>query len=55
MGDECAHGRNESGEQCTTVDVIEILAGAPILMLVGLVLVLAMRKTPFVLDFSSKR
>jgi len=54
MGDECAHGRNETGEQCTSTDVIEVLAGAPLLILIGGVLVLAMRKGPLVLDFSSK-
>ena len=54
MGDECAHGRNETGEQCNSLDVIEVLGGAPLLILIGGVLVLAMRKGPLVLDFSSK-
>ena len=55
MGDECAHGRNESGGACNALDVIEVLAAAPLLILVGGVLVLAMRKGPLVLDFSSRR
>ena len=54
MGDECAHGRNEPGEQCNALDVIEILAISPLLMLVGFVLVLAMRKGPLVIDLSGK-
>ena len=58
MGDECAHGRNETGEQCTVVDVIEVALSAPVLILVGAVLALALRpegKGPLTLDLSALR
>lgn len=53
MGDECAHGRHASGEDCNALDVIEVLAGAPILILIGAVMVLALRKGPLVLEVSN--
>ena len=55
MGQSCAHGRNESGEQCTITDVLMVAASAPLLMLIGGVLDLAMRKGPLVLDISGRR
>ena len=58
MGDECAHGRNETGEQCTITDVIELALAAPVLILIGFVLAIALRppgKGPLTLDFSRGR
>ena len=55
MGQSCAHGRNEPGEQCNITDVFMVAFSAPLLILVGGVLALAMRKGPLVLDLSRRR
>ncbi len=58
MGQNCAHGRNESGEQCTVTDVLELVFVAPFLILVGFVLSVALRppgKGPITLDLSFLR
>lgn len=55
MGDNCAHQKNRPGEACNILDVLEISATAPFLILIGFVLTLAMRperKEPITLDFS---
>ena len=43
MGDECAHGRNSTGEACNALDVIEVTLSAPLMILVGFVMALALR------------
>ena len=59
MGEQCAHGRNEGPEACTTLDAVELLWGiAPLCILIGGVLALALRpedKGPLTLDFSGRR
>ena len=58
MGESCAHSRNATNEQCTVGDVIEVALAAPILILVGGVLTLALRpphKGPLTLDLSGWR
>ena len=58
MGDECAHGRNETGEACNAMDVIEVTLAAPVMILIGFVLAIALRpkgKGPFTLDLSRGR
>ena len=58
MGDECAHGRNTTGEACTALDVIEITFAAPMMMLIGFVLAITLRpegRGPWTLDLSRGR
>jgi hypothetical protein len=48
MGRSCAHNPNgaiRNSEQCTILDAIELAAAAPILLLVGAVLVLALKRS----------
>jgi hypothetical protein len=43
MGDSCAHESNGPSEQCNLFDVISILGFAPVLILVGGIMALALR------------
>jgi hypothetical protein len=55
MGESCAHRKRGPVEQCNVLDVLGILVVAPLLMLVGGVLALALRpadKGPIVIDLS---
>jgi hypothetical protein len=58
MGESCRHGNTGSGEQCTLLDVLGIVATAPILILIGGVMALALRppgKGPMTIDLSGRR
>ena len=55
MGQNCARGRNSTGETCTVGDVILIALGSPVFILLGFVLTITLRppdKGPITLDFS---
>ena len=43
MGDSCAHQKNGPSEQCNIFDVLGFLSIAPILILVGGIMALALR------------
>lgn len=58
MGENCARSKNEPGEQCTVGDVIQLAFAAPLLILIGFVLTVALRppgKGPITLDLSFLR
>ena len=58
MGESCAHTENGPSEQCSVFDVVEMVAVAPILILVGAVMVLALRpehKGAIMIDLSGRR
>ena len=58
MGENCRRSKHGSGEQCTVGDVIQLALGAPLMILVGFVLTIALRppgKGPFTLDLSGRR
>jgi hypothetical protein len=58
MGENCAHTERGPAEQCNILDVLDILWIAPVLMLVGLVLAVALRpsgKGPVTIDLSRRR
>jgi hypothetical protein len=58
MGESCAHTRNGPSEQCNVFDVLEFVFVAPILILVGGVMALALRpadKGPMTIDLSGGR
>jgi hypothetical protein len=58
MGSSCRHTKNGGGEQCTVFDVLQVSASAPILILIGAVMTLALRpadRGPFTLDLSRLR
>ena len=58
MGSSCRHTKHGTGEQCTVLDVLEVSATAPLLILIGGVMALALRpehKGPFTLDLSRGR
>lgn len=58
MGKNCAHMRNEPVEQCTVLDVVEILAVGPLFAGIGAILVLALRppgRKPLTIDLSGLR
>jgi H+/Cl- antiporter ClcA len=57
MGENCAHRERGPAEQCTVWDVIDILWVAPILLLVGGVMMLALRPEgsgPATIDLSRR-
>jgi hypothetical protein len=43
MGESCAHGEGGRSEQCNVGDVLELVVIAPVLILVGGVMTLALR------------
>jgi hypothetical protein len=48
MGESCVHGDprpTQTEEQCNVLDVIELSLGAPVMVLVGLVLIFTMSKS----------
>jgi hypothetical protein len=58
MGESCAHRERGPSEQCTVWDVLDILWVAPILLLVGGVMTLALRPEgagPATIDLSRGR
>ncbi len=60
MGDSCAHTQHGPGEQCTVWDVLGWLWWAPILILIGGVMALALRPQaegaqPRTIDLSGRR
>jgi hypothetical protein len=58
MGNSCAHTTNGPSEQCSVFDVLEIVSVAPILILVGAVMALALRPSsggPMTIDLSGRR
>ena len=57
MGNSCAHTTNGPSEQCSVLDVIEIILVAPWLILIGGILGLVMRpedKGPMTIDLSGR-
>lgn len=57
MGESCAHTKNGPSEQCTVWDVLDILWVAPTLLLVGGVMMLALRPEgagPMTIDLSRR-
>ena len=57
MGKSCAHGNltSDKNEQCTITDVLLVVASAPIMVLIGFVLTVALRpkdRGPITLDLS---
>jgi hypothetical protein len=58
MGNSCAHTQNGPSEQCTIWDVLDLLWIAPVLILAGGVMALALRPsggTPMTIDLSGRR
>ena len=58
MGENCSHGTGlRESEPCTVTDVIEIALLAPVAILIGFVLTIALRppgRGPITLDFSRR-
>jgi hypothetical protein len=58
MGNSCAHTQNGPSEQCSIFDVLELLTVAPILILVGAIMALALRPSggqPVTIDLTQRR
>jgi uncharacterized iron-regulated membrane protein len=58
MGKNCAHTKHGEAEQCNVLDVIDVMSVAPILILVGAVMALALRPEgdgPATIDLSRFR